>query len=62
MTLDFLPWLRPASYDDRPCVRDERLALTYREFGERVEAAAEQFAARGVGPGSVVAVMLPNRI
>ncbi|GAA4810072.1 class I adenylate-forming enzyme family protein [Nocardioides caeni] len=62
MSLDHLPWRRPASYDDRPCVRDERTELTYAQLGRRVDAAAEQLAARGVGPGSVVAVMLPNRV
>jgi len=62
MTLDYLPWLRPASYDDRPCVRDDRLELTYRELGDRVEAAAEQFAGLGIGAGDVVAIMLPNRV
>ena len=61
-TLSYLPWLRPASYDDRACVRDETLALTYAEFGVRVDAAAEQLAEHGVGPGSVVAIMLPNRV
>ncbi|HWJ10296.1 MAG TPA: AMP-binding protein [Nocardioides sp.] len=62
MTFAHLPWHRPASYDDRPCVRDDRLELTYAAFGERVEAVAEQLAARGVAAGSVVAVMLPNRV
>lgn len=62
MTLDHLPWHRPAAYDDRPCVRDERTELTYRAFAERVDAAAGQLAGLGVGPGSVVAVMLPNRV
>jgi acyl-CoA synthetase (AMP-forming)/AMP-acid ligase II len=58
----WLPWRRPSSYDDRACVRDDRTELTYREFGERVDAAAEQLAGLGVTPGSVVAVMLPNRV
>ncbi|HVK30351.1 MAG TPA: AMP-binding protein [Nocardioides sp.] len=62
MTFDHLPWHRPTSYDDLPCVRDDRLDLTYRAFGDRVEAVAEQLAARGVTAGSVVAVMLPNRV
>jgi acyl-CoA synthetase (AMP-forming)/AMP-acid ligase II len=62
MTLDYLPWLRPASYDDRPCVRDEREALSYAQFAQRVDAAAELFAALGVHRGSVVATMLPNRV
>jgi long-chain acyl-CoA synthetase len=61
-TLDYLPWVRSASFDDRPCVRDERNDLTYAEFASWVDAAAEQFAELGVGRGSVVAVMLPNRI
>jgi acyl-CoA synthetase (AMP-forming)/AMP-acid ligase II len=60
--LTWLPWLRPVSYDARPCVRDDRTELTYRAFGDRVDAAAGQFAALGVTRGSVVAVMLPNRV
>ncbi|MGV9709808.1 class I adenylate-forming enzyme family protein [Gordonia sp. NPDC003424] len=62
MNLTYLPWNQPADRADRPCVRDERITLTYREFADRVEAAAEQFADHGVGAGSVVAVMLPNRV
>ncbi|HWU23602.1 MAG TPA: AMP-binding protein [Nocardioides sp.] len=62
MTLTHLPWSRPAAYDDRPCVRDGRTELTYREVGERVDAVAEQLAARGVSAGSVVAIKLPNRV
>ncbi|GAB4002091.1 class I adenylate-forming enzyme family protein [Nocardioides ultimimeridianus] len=62
MTLTHLPWSRPAAYDDRPCVRDGRTELSYREFGDRVDAVAEQLAARGVSAGSVVAVKLPNRV
>jgi long-chain acyl-CoA synthetase len=61
MSLNYLPWVRPAEYDDRPCVRDEHEDLTYAEFATRVEAAAEQFAAHGVHAGSTVAIMLPNR-
>lgn len=64
MTLSYLPWNRPldAAAAERPCMRDERLDLSYGEFATRVEALAEQFAEHGVGPGSVVAVMLPNRV
>ena len=62
MTLTYLPWHRPSSYDERPCVRDDRTELTYRGFAERVEAAAEHFAAQGVGRGDVVAIMLPNQV
>ena len=61
-TLEYLPWFRPAEFADRPCVRDEQRDLTYAEFATWVDAAAEQFAEFGVGAGSVVAVMLPNRI
>ena len=60
--LDYLPWRRPAEYDDLPAVRDALCALTYAQFASWVEAAAEQFAGYGVGHGSVVAVMLPNRV
>ncbi|MFE9045224.1 class I adenylate-forming enzyme family protein [Streptomyces sp. NPDC007818] len=62
MSLAYLPWLRPGSFDELPCVGDEQEQLTYAGFATRVEAAAEQFAELGVGPGSVVAVMLPNRV
>ena len=61
-TLAYLPWYRPASYDDRPCVLDENHALTYAEFATWVDAAAEQLAEYGVRSGSVVAIMLPNRV
>jgi long-chain acyl-CoA synthetase len=60
--LDYLPWARPATYDERPCIRDERQTLSYAQFAQRVDAAAEQFAELGVRRGSVVATMLPNRI
>ena len=62
MSLAYLPWQRPTEYDGRPCLRDGDTELTYAEFGARVEAAAEQFAEYGVVPGTVVAVMLPNRV
>ena len=61
MTIDYLPWNRPAGLAGRVCLRDEDVELTYAEVARRVEAAAEQFAAAGVGRGDVVAVMLPNR-
>jgi long-chain acyl-CoA synthetase len=61
-TLDYLPWRRPTAYDDLPCVRDDANDLTHAEFGAWVEAAAEQFAEHGVARGSVVAIMLPNRV
>ncbi|WP_306318558.1 MULTISPECIES: class I adenylate-forming enzyme family protein [unclassified Streptomyces] len=62
MPQSYLPWRRPAALDARPCVGDEQQELSYAEFGARVEAVAEQFAEAGVGLGSVVAIMLPNRV
>lgn len=62
MDLDYVPWNQPDHRADRPCMRDDRVELTYAEFATRVDGAAEQFADHGVGPGSVVAVMLPNRV
>ncbi len=58
----YLPWSRPPAYDDRPCVRDENVSLTYAELGDWVDAVAEQLAEHGVGHNSVVAIMLPNRV
>lgn len=62
MSLAYLPWNRPAGWGSQPCLRDDRDELTYDQFEERVAAAAEQFAELGVSRGSVVAIMLPNRI
>ena len=62
MSLKYLPWNRPAAWGTRPCLRDDRGELTYDEFELRAGAVAEQFAELGVGKGSVVAIMLPNRI
>jgi long-chain acyl-CoA synthetase len=62
MTFGYLPWERtPASAGD-PCVRDDRLELTYGEFDHRIAAFAEQLAERGFGRGDVLAIMLPNRV
>src|SRR6201987_1065910 len=62
MTIDYLPWSRPAARADRVCMRDANTELTYAEVARRVDAVAGQFAAAGVGRGDVVAVMLPNRV
>jgi acyl-CoA synthetase (AMP-forming)/AMP-acid ligase II len=62
MTIDYLPWNRPATLADRVCMRDTQVELTYAEVAHRVDAIAGQFAAAGVGRGDVVAVMLPNRV
>lgn len=58
----YLPWQQPRSADDRPCVRDDGVELTYGEFDARVAAFAEQLAETGFGRGDVLAVMLPNRV
>ena len=62
MSLNYLPWNRPAAWGDHTALRDDREELTYDQFALRVAAVAEQFAELGVGHGSVVAIMLPNRI
>jgi long-chain acyl-CoA synthetase len=62
VSVAYLPWSRPAEFDARPCVRDAEQELTYAEFSGRVDAAAEQLSELGVTPGSVVAIMLPNRV
>ena len=60
--LQYLPWRGPAAYDDRPCVQDDHHALTHAEFATWVDAVAEQVTERGVALGTVVAIMLPNRV
>jgi long-chain acyl-CoA synthetase len=62
MTIDYLPWNRPAALADRVCMRDTNVELSYAKVACRVDAVAGQFAAAGVGRGDVVAVMLPNRV
>jgi acyl-CoA synthetase (AMP-forming)/AMP-acid ligase II len=62
MSIDYLPWNRPAALAGRVCMRDTNVELTCAEVARRVEALAERFAAAGVGSGDVVAVMLPNRV
>jgi len=62
MPIGYAPWTAPPDVAGRPCLRDGAVELTYAEVAGRVEAVAERFAERGVGPGDVVAVMLPNRV
>jgi long-chain acyl-CoA synthetase len=57
-----LPDRRADLAPDALCVDDDRLELTNAEFAARVRAVAHDFRARGVRPGDVVAVMLPNRV
>ncbi|MEE2034669.1 class I adenylate-forming enzyme family protein [Rhodococcus chondri] len=51
MSFPYLPWNVPGEDRARPAVRDDRS-----------RAVAAQFARHGVGPGSIVAIMLPNRV
>src|SRR5689334_13220216 len=44
------------------CIADERQELDNAGFAERVGAVAAVFAAAGLRPGGVLAIMLPNRI
>ena len=44
------------------CVADERHDLDNAGFAERVTALAAVFAAAGLRPGGVLAIMLPNRV
>src|SRR3954470_16925863 len=62
VSLDYLPWQRPATDGDRPCLRDAQSELTYTEVDRQVAAIAAQLAGHGVGRGDVVGVMLPNRV
>jgi len=57
----YLPW---SSERDRsaPAVRDDAVTLTYGELDDWSAAVAGQLAAQGFGEGSVLAVMLPNRV
>src|ERR1700752_4056559 len=44
------------------CIADERQELDNAGFAERVGAVAAVFAAAGLRPGGVLAIMLPNRV
>ena len=58
----YLPWNKTGDAADRPCFRDDNVELTYGEFAQRVDAFAIQLADKGLRPGDVLAVMLPNRV
>lgn len=62
MRFSMLPDARSASAPDAQCIADASTALSNSEFHSRVLAAASAFESRGVGPGDVVAVMLPNQV
>jgi acyl-CoA synthetase (AMP-forming)/AMP-acid ligase II len=56
-----LPADRAAQAPAAPCVADDAMQLDNAAFLERVERAAAALAGRGVGPGDVVGIVLPNR-
>lgn len=62
MNIGYLPWEHGESVMASSCLRDARNDLTYGEVGNRVCAFAEQLLERGLGPGDVVGIMLPNRV
>jgi acyl-CoA synthetase (AMP-forming)/AMP-acid ligase II len=62
MNFSTLPDERARRAPEAPAVRDDAGALSNAGLLARVEATAVALAARGIGPGGVVAVMLPNRV
>jgi acyl-CoA synthetase (AMP-forming)/AMP-acid ligase II len=57
-----LPEIRAAQQPDAPAIADEAVALDNAAFAHQVAHAAALLARLGVGPGDVVAVVLPNRL
>lgn len=62
MHLSTLPDERAAVAPDSPAIRDDAGELSNRDLRDRVHRAAKALAARGVGRGDVVAILLPNRV
>jgi acyl-CoA synthetase (AMP-forming)/AMP-acid ligase II len=62
MRFSTLPDVRAGQSPDAPCIADDTTALSDGEFLRAVRAAASVLRGRGVGPGDMVAVMLPNRV
>lgn len=60
--LPYLPWNWSPERETRPCFTDDDTSLTYEQFAGRVDVVAAQLRSHGLGPGDVVAVMLPNRV
>jgi acyl-CoA synthetase (AMP-forming)/AMP-acid ligase II len=62
MRFSTLPDVRAGQSPEAPCLADDTTALTNAGFLRTVRAAAAVLRGHGVGPGDVVAVMLPNRV
>jgi long-chain acyl-CoA synthetase len=62
MSFGYLPWEQAQIFPDAPCVRDDKVELTYAELDARIAAFAGRLADHGFGRGDVLAVMLPNRV
>jgi len=56
-----LPDRRADTDPDGPCLDDDRVVLTNRDFLQRVRATAAALAGHGIAPGEVVATLLTNR-
>jgi len=61
VTFPYLPWT-PERDRSAPSLRDDTVTLTYGELDDWSAAVAGQLAEQGFGEGSVLAVMLPNRV
>ncbi|MFX0579228.1 class I adenylate-forming enzyme family protein [Nocardia nepalensis] len=57
-----LPDVRADRNPTGPCIADDREQLDNQTFVKRVRAAAAVLSEHGIGPGDVVAVVLPNRL
>ena len=51
MTIDYLPWNRPAVLADRVCMRDTNAELTYAEVARRVDGGRRAVRRGRGGPG-----------
>jgi acyl-CoA synthetase (AMP-forming)/AMP-acid ligase II len=62
MRFSTLPDVRADQDPDAACIADDTAELSNAEFLRAVRSAASVLRGHGVGPGDVVAVMLPNRV
>jgi acyl-CoA synthetase (AMP-forming)/AMP-acid ligase II len=62
MTAAAIPEERALRDPRGACIADERQELDNQSFAQMVSAVAGRLAAAGLGPGGVLAIMLPNRV